>query len=86
LIEFNVLDVNDMRRVDFCPSHFFVSQKTLKSEQSNHLIKNWIYEHTQGRFYLGAAPWPEVPVQSIKVGFESSKDLLLFELCYKEEW
>jgi len=85
LIEFNVLDVNNMRRVDFCPSHFFVSQKTLKSEQSNHLIKNWIYEHTQGRFYLGPGH-VDRKMQIIKVGFESSNDLLIFELSFKEEW
>lgn len=85
MIEFNVLDVNNMRRVNVCPSHFFVSKKTLKSEYSRNLIANWIYECTYGRFYLGPGH-VDRKMQIIKVGFESSNDLLIFELSFKEEW
>jgi hypothetical protein len=71
-----------MRRVRVCPSHFFCTTKQLKLKSVSDIL-DWIYEHTQGRFYIKEHPAPE---SMFIFGFESQNDLLMFELCFKEEW
>ena len=54
--EVNPLEVNGMRQVEFCPSHFERVIFELMTDAKN--ITDWIYENTDGRFYIGSAVKP----------------------------
>jgi hypothetical protein len=47
----NPLAVFNMRRLDYCPPHFQTLTFNLATNERD--ILNWIYENTEGRFYLG---------------------------------
>jgi len=51
--EANPLAVFNMRRMDFCPPHFETVKFDLRVTETQ--IANWLYENTEGRFYLGQA-------------------------------
>lgn len=48
--EANPLAVFNMRKLDFCPPHFQLMTLPLRTDLRN--ILNWIYENTEGRFYI----------------------------------
>jgi hypothetical protein len=56
----NPLAVFNMRRMTFCPIHFETITFDLRVNEKT--ISDWIYENTEGRFFLGsivrAAPLP----------------------------
>ena len=47
----NPLAVFNMRRMTFCPPHFQPILFDLKAPEK--LIADWLFENTEGRFYLG---------------------------------
>jgi len=47
----NPLEIFNMRRMDFCPKHFQSITFTLQCDERN--ILDWMYENTEGRFFLG---------------------------------
>lgn len=49
--EVNPLNVFGLRRLDFCPPHFF--KVALPNAYRNKDTADWIYENLSGRFYLG---------------------------------
>lgn len=51
--EVNPLAVNNMRQVDFCPPHFEKVIFDLATDAKK--ITDWLYENTDGRFYIGSA-------------------------------
>lgn len=75
----NPLAVFNMRRLDFCPPHFQTMSFTLVCDER--IILNWIYEHTEGRFFFGTGPslienWRF----SMCVSFENHSELSYFSL------
>lgn len=56
----NPLAVFNMRRMEFCPVHF--ERLTFDLYVGEKVIADWIYENTEGRFFLGSvvksAPLP----------------------------
>jgi len=82
-MEFNVLDVNNLRRVYDCPPHFFMITKSLKGK-NDIAVRNWIYENTQGRFYFSLTT--QDMTNHITLGFESERDMFWFELNYDSKW
>lgn len=49
--EVNPLAVFGMRRMDHCPPHFTTIEFDLRGSLKN--ITDWIWEHLDGRFYVG---------------------------------
>jgi hypothetical protein len=83
LKEPNPLDIFNLRRTEFCPSHFSTVniQKRYNLEQS---ISEWIEYNLKGRFFIG--PNVELDnenkIQSVyTVGFENPKELSFFMLA-----
>ena len=51
--EVNPLAVHGMRQVEFCPAHFERVVFDLMTDAKK--ITDWLYENTDGRFYIGSA-------------------------------
>lgn len=49
--EVNPLDVFDLRQVNFCPPHF--EKIAFDIRTSEKVIRDWIFENCEGRFFLG---------------------------------
>ena len=49
--EVNPLDVFDLRQVNFCPPHF--ERIAFDIRTSEKIIRDWIFENCEGRFFLG---------------------------------
>lgn len=47
----NPLNTFDLRRIDFCPPHFYPVDFDLAVTEKR--ITDWIWEHLQGRFFFG---------------------------------
>ena len=69
----NPLAVFNMRRMDFCPIHFAEMSFNLKVD--DRVILDWIYENTEGRFYIGNDARLHV-----KVAFENHSEASYFGL------
>lgn len=69
----NPLAVFNMRRMDFCPIHF--EQLTFDRKVDFRVILDWIYENTEGRFYID-----EVTRSSTKVAFEVHSEATYFSI------
>jgi hypothetical protein len=85
----NPLAVFNLRRLDFCPPHFETLTFDLKSTEK--VITDWIYEHTEGRFFLGdivkttpdedgRARWSAQRSMSKCAGFENHSEASYFTL------
>jgi hypothetical protein len=85
----NPLAVFNMRRMDFCPPHFETITFDLRSTEK--AISDWIYENTEGRFFLGdvvkVVPeesgrprWSAQRQMSKCVGFENHSEASYFTL------
>lgn len=58
--EINPLNVFNLRRTHHCPPHFTkvyfdTSDISLMSKPIEKQVSDWIFEHLEGRFYLGDA-------------------------------
>ena len=69
----NPLAVNNMRRMEFCPPHFETITFDIKTDERT--ISNWLYENTEGRFFLG-----QDNRLNIRVGFEVHAEASYFGL------
>lgn len=67
-----------MRKMDFCPPHFETVQFDLRV--SENVILNWIYEHTEGRFYFGPSQRFANATGAWCVGFEQHPESSYFAL------
>ena len=48
----NPLNVHGLRKLDICPPHF--TPVTFDIRTSTKHITDWIYEHLEGRFFVGS--------------------------------
>jgi len=81
--EANPLAVANMRQLDFCPAHFEKVMFDLIVDQR--VITNWLYENTDGRFFIGqsvqlATNVSEKPKLCFCVGFEVHAEASYFAL------
>ena len=79
----NPLAVNNMRQLDFLPAHFERVTFDLLVDQKN--ISDWLYENTDGRFYIGQAVQHsdvagEKPKSCFCVGFEVHAEASYFAI------
>jgi hypothetical protein len=65
-----------MRQLDFCPVHFAVLSFNAYVDIS--IIRNWLYEHTDSRFYLTKTH------SGITVALEDHAELTYFALQLPE--
>jgi len=70
--EVNPLAVANLRQVDFCPAHFEPVMFDLVVDQK--IITDWLYENTDGRFYIG---------QAVKQGEGDEKARLCFCVAFE---
>jgi hypothetical protein len=69
----NPLAVFNLRKVDFIPAHFESMSFDLKATEK--VILDWIYTHTESRFYFGRNS-----KATITVAFEAHSELSFFAL------
>jgi len=82
-IKINELDVLDMRRVDFCPTHFSTTNIERRYNIEN-AICTWIDNHLSGRYYFGAnvSLTKQRNIETVyTVGFEQPKEMSFFMLA-----
>ena len=77
----NPLAVFGLRRMEHCPPHFTTIE--YNSHATEKVITDWIWEHLDGRFYIGDI-YIETPGTSITmkkmVGFELAGEASYFSL------
>lgn len=71
--EANPLAVFNMRKMDFCPKHFQSITFSLICDER--VILDWMYENTDGRFFLGRDH-----SGNMVVGFENHSESTYFAL------
>ena len=74
----NPLAVFNLQRVPFCPPHFQTVIFDLRCHEK--VILDWIYENTEGRFFLGAKASTNGAAISECVGFENHSETTYFSL------
>ena len=75
----NPLAVFNMQRVPFCPPHFQTITFDLRCGEKP--ILDWIYENTEGRFFLGMrAAYAAGSIATECVGFETHSEATYFSL------
>ena len=82
-IKINELDVLDLRRVTFCPSHFSTTNIERRYNIEN-AICTWIDNNLSGRYYFGAnvSLNKERNIETVyTVGFEQPKEMSFFMLA-----
>lgn len=79
--EVNPLDVFDLRQVNFCPPHF--EKIAFDIRTSEKVIRDWIFENCEGRFFLGDMVAPNetgAPVMHKVAAFERHSEATYFGL------
>lgn len=83
MIELNVLDVLNHRKIDCMPPQFS-KIKIADNEWIDHNLEDWIKSKLKGRFYLNRTPGigADGKIRSVTyVGFEDHKELTYFMLA-----
>lgn len=70
----NPLACANIRRIDFCPPHF--EQMSFSIKCSGRKLLDWLYENTEGRFFIGQS----VSGFDVCVGFEIHAEMSYFAL------
>lgn len=70
----NPLAVFNMRKMDFCPVHF--ERLEFKQLCETRALLNWIYENTEGRFYLRS----DGAHRNTEIGFETHSEATYFSI------
>lgn len=79
--EVNPLDVFDLRQVNFCPPHF--EKIAFDIRTSEKVIRDWIFENCEGRFFLGDMVAPTEAGSSVMhkvAAFEKHSEATYFGL------
>lgn len=83
--EINPLNVFGLRELEHCPPHFArVPVSNMSSPGSIKMVKNWIYENLEGRFWIGSqieVTDGRSPRQENCVAFEDNSEASYFALC-----
>lgn len=80
----NPLNYFKMRRVDFSPPHFKYTTLTKYSPVLIKQLDTWIYHNLNNRYYIGQSislDYNKSIIFTIKIGFESEKDLSFFTIA-----
>jgi hypothetical protein len=80
-LEVNPLNVFGLRRTEHCPPHFQDIKFDLRTSEKE--LADWIYEHLQGRFYIGDHYSPKEQgglIMCKKVAFEIPAELTYFAM------
>lgn len=82
LKEPNLYNVFDVRKLDFCPSHFDSTTITQRYNLQDSIVR-WIETKCKGRFYIGkSVSLSDNKINVVvKVGFEDPKELSFFMLA-----
>ena len=77
----NPLNIHGLREVSWCPPHF--TQVSFESVVTEKVIKDWLYENLEGRFYVGIVDINKSPSGSSRsqlVAFEIPGEASYFSL------
>jgi hypothetical protein len=78
----NRLNVHQLRRVNHCPPHF--TQVIFEPYITEKQVTDWLYEHLEGRFYVGdidVERTPNKPIdRNLLVAFEQPGEASYFSL------